>query len=61
MIAIYRAKGPGIVRPNMTARPHSAGIVLVIGGSGGGDVSILVTPVFGHKKEFLFINFLKGF
>jgi hypothetical protein len=24
-------------------------------------VSILVTPVFGHKKEFLFLNFLKGF
>jgi hypothetical protein len=24
-------------------------------------VSILVTPVFVHKKEFLFLNFLKGF
>ncbi len=24
-------------------------------------VSILVTPVFVHKKEFLFLNYLKGF
>ncbi len=24
-------------------------------------VSILVTPVFVHKKEFLFLNSLKGF
>jgi hypothetical protein len=28
---------------------------------GAGGVSILVTPVFVHKKEFLFLNFLKGF
>ena len=36
VIEIYRANGPGIVRPNATARPCCAGIVLIIGGGGGG-------------------------
>ncbi len=29
--------------------------------TGEDSVSILVTPVFVHRKEFLFLNSLKGF